>query len=144
MAAALTSRDVARLISEPSADLRAELAGKVAADLTGNALTGAERALAQDIVRVLARDVEGEVRASLSRGLRHSRDLPDVIEETGFVGQARDLERFRARVISRVLTLVDSVDVSDADYLIDKSGDVLVHAPAEGGSGVGDPPALAR
>ncbi|WP_428484417.1 DUF2336 domain-containing protein [Rhodopila sp.] len=57
----------------------------------------------------------------------------DVVAETGFDGNARDLERFRARVISRVLTLVDTVDPSDADYLIDKLGDILVHAPTPAG-----------
>jgi len=54
----------------------------------------------------------------------------DVVDETGFDGNARDLERFRSRVISRVLTMVELLDASDADYLLDKLGDVLVHAPA--------------
>ena len=53
----------------------------------------------------------------------------DVVDETGFDGEARDLERFRSRVISRILTLVENVDQSDADYLLDKLGDVLVHTP---------------
>ena len=54
----------------------------------------------------------------------------DTVDETGFDGDARDLERFRARVITRVLTAVESVDAADADYLIDKLGDVLLHAAA--------------
>ena len=54
----------------------------------------------------------------------------DVVDELQFDGEPRDLERFRARVISRVLTLVESVDPADADYLVDKLGDVLVHAPS--------------
>jgi uncharacterized protein (DUF2336 family) len=54
----------------------------------------------------------------------------DVISETGFDGDARDLERFRARVISRVLTLAQSVDAADADYLVDKLGNILEYAPA--------------
>jgi uncharacterized protein (DUF2336 family) len=53
----------------------------------------------------------------------------DVVDETGFDGNPRDLERFRSRVISRVLTLVETVASADADYLLDKLGDVLVHAP---------------
>jgi len=53
----------------------------------------------------------------------------DVVVETGFDGNPRDLERFRARVISRVLTCVAMVDDPDADYLLDKLGDVLIHAP---------------
>jgi uncharacterized protein (DUF2336 family) len=58
----------------------------------------------------------------------------DVVDETGFDGRARDLERFRARVISHVLTLVDDVDATDADYLLNKLGDVLVRAPMIGGA----------
>jgi uncharacterized protein (DUF2336 family) len=76
MATSLSSFDIARLMSEPSADLRADLAGKIAADLSGQELTQAEVKLAQDIVRILARDVEENVRASLSRGLRHCPHLP--------------------------------------------------------------------
>lgn len=53
----------------------------------------------------------------------------DVVAETGFDGNQRDLERFRARVISRVLTCMAGVDGADADYLLEKLGDVLVHAP---------------
>jgi uncharacterized protein (DUF2336 family) len=53
----------------------------------------------------------------------------EVVAETGFDGEARDLERFRSRVITRVLTLVETLDATDADYLLDKLGDVLVHAP---------------
>jgi uncharacterized protein (DUF2336 family) len=51
----------------------------------------------------------------------------EVVDETGFDGQARDLERFRSRVITRVLTLVETVDEADADYLLDKLEDVLIH-----------------
>jgi uncharacterized protein (DUF2336 family) len=57
----------------------------------------------------------------------------DVVNELRFDGEARDLERFRERVISRVLTLVETVDAADADYLLDKLGDVLVHPPADPG-----------
>jgi uncharacterized protein (DUF2336 family) len=57
------------------------------------------------------------------------RTAVEVMDDTGFDGEARDLERFRSRVISRVLTVVDTVDPSDADYLLEKLGDVLVHAP---------------
>jgi uncharacterized protein (DUF2336 family) len=53
----------------------------------------------------------------------------DVVDETGFDGNPRDLERFRARVIARVLTTAETLDSEDADYLIDKLGDVLVHPP---------------
>ena len=63
MAASLSSHDVARLMSEPSPDVRAELAGKIGADLSRHALTPTEVKLGQDIVRILARDIEERVRA---------------------------------------------------------------------------------
>jgi hypothetical protein len=65
----------------------------------------------------------------------------DVVDELQFDGEARDLERFRARVISRVLTLVETVDAADADYLLEKLGDVLVHAPADEGRNLVHAPA---
>jgi uncharacterized protein YabN with tetrapyrrole methylase and pyrophosphatase domain len=51
-----------------------------------------------------------------------------VLDETEFDGNPRDLERFRARVIARVLTTVEALEAADADYLIDKLGDVLIPA----------------
>jgi uncharacterized protein (DUF2336 family) len=103
MPASLSSHDVARLMSEPSPDLRAELAGKVAADLSGNGLTAAEVRLAQDIVRILARDVEEKVRASLSRGLRHSPNLPrDVARKL-----ADDIEYVALPMLADSLVLTD-------------------------------------
>jgi len=53
-----------------------------------------------------------------------------VVDSTEFDGDPRDLERFRARIISRVLTLIESIDTTDVDYLVDILGDVLLH-PAE-------------
>lgn len=103
MPASLSSHDVARLMSEPSSDLRAELAGKVAADLSGSGLTLAELKLAQDIVRVLARDVEEGVRAALSRSLRHSPNLPrDVARKL-----ADDVEYVALPMLADSLVLTD-------------------------------------
>ena len=109
MAASLSSYDVARLMAEPSADVRADLAGKVAADLSGQPLTQAEVKLGQEIVRILARDVEESVRASLSRGLRHSSNLPrDVARKL-----AEDVEFVSLPMLadSLVLTDEDLIDI---------------------------------
>jgi uncharacterized protein (DUF2336 family) len=57
----------------------------------------------------------------------------DVVDELRFDGEPRDLERFRARVISRVL-LVETLDAADTDYLVDKLGDVLVRSQADAGT----------
>ena len=76
MAGALTQSDVTRLLAEPSPDVRAEIAGKVSVTLAGGDIAPEEIALAQDIVRILARDVEVRVRARVAQGLRHARTLP--------------------------------------------------------------------
>ncbi len=58
MVSSLTQADVARLLAEPSASVRAELATKLAGEIDNTALTPAEMAIAHDIVRAMARDVE--------------------------------------------------------------------------------------
>jgi uncharacterized protein (DUF2336 family) len=103
MPASLSSHDVARLMSEPSPDLRAELAGKVAADLSGAELTPSEVRLAQDIVRALARDVAENVRASLSRGLRHSHHLPRDVA----LRLAQDIDFVALPMLADSLVLTD-------------------------------------
>jgi uncharacterized protein (DUF2336 family) len=103
MAASLSSYDVARLMAEPSAEVRADVAGKIAADLSGHALTPAQTKLGQDIVRILARDVEVSVRALLSRGLRHSSNLPrDVARKL-----ADDVESVALPMLADSLVLTD-------------------------------------
>ena len=76
MAAMLTRQDVTRLLAEPSPAVRTEIAGKVAESLADMSISSEEITLAQDIVRILARDVEVRVRAAVANGLRHSRALP--------------------------------------------------------------------
>ena len=107
MVTSLSPYDVARLMGEPSSSVRADLAGKVAADLSGGELTPAEVKLGQDIVRILARDVEESVRASLSRGLRHSPNLP------------RDVARKLAEDVEFVALpmLADSLVLTDQDLI---------------------------
>jgi len=56
------------------------------------------------------------------------RAATDVIDHTKFDGEARDPERFRARVITRMLTQFEDFDPEDLDYLVDKLGDVLAAA----------------
>nr|WP_294551548.1 DUF2336 domain-containing protein [uncultured Rhodopila sp.] len=103
MSLSLSSRDVARLLSEPSADTRAELAAKVAANLDVATLTEAEAALARDIVRIMARDVEATVRAALSSGLRHARDLPHDLA----LKLAQDIDEVALPMLADSLVLTD-------------------------------------
>lgn len=69
-------------------------------------------------------------KAGLPDRLMHATQAAvDVLAETGFDGNDRDMERFRARIISRLLTCVSFIDPDDADYLIDKLGDIMLHMP---------------
>ena len=125
MPASLSSHDVARLLAEPSPDLRADLARKIAADLSGHALTPAEVALAQDIVRTLARDVEETVRAALSRGLRHSPNLPrDVARKL-----AEDVEYVALPMLADSLVLTDEDLVEIVRYGSGRKQEAIASRP---------------
>lgn len=52
----------------------------------------------------------------------------DVVRGTEFDGGDRDRERYRARVITRILTQFEDLPQEDLDYLVDKLGDVLTVA----------------
>ena len=58
----LTPRDVKRLTEEPSVQVRGMLAAKIAMDYRAGNFSEAETAIADDIFRVLLKDVEKQVR----------------------------------------------------------------------------------
>ncbi|HET8995487.1 MAG TPA: DUF2336 domain-containing protein [Acetobacteraceae bacterium] len=76
MTEALSPRDVARLLQEPSAAMRAEVAAKVARQIDDPRLSPQELSLAQEIARIMARDVALAVRRALADSLRRARRLP--------------------------------------------------------------------
>ena len=45
-------------------------------------------------------------------------------------GGERDKERFRSRVITRILTQFEDLPQDDVDYLLDRLGDVLTVTPS--------------
>jgi uncharacterized protein (DUF2336 family) len=55
----------------------------------------------------------------------------DVVRGTEFDGGERDRERYRSRVITRILTQFEDLAQEDLDYLLDKLGDVLTVRAAE-------------
>lgn len=109
MASSLTQADVARLLAEPSASVRSELAGKLATELESPRLTESELVLAQDIVRVMAKDVETSVRQALAQSLRHATKLPHDVA----VKLANDIESVALPILehSQVLTDADLVAI---------------------------------
>lgn len=74
-AASLSAQDVGRLLTDPSAAVRAETAAKVAGEFSDGALSANEREIAQEIFRVMAKDIEVLVRETLSQSLK---EAPDV------------------------------------------------------------------
>jgi uncharacterized protein (DUF2336 family) len=108
MASSLTQADVARLLAEPSALVRAEVADKLAREIDSASLTEAELQIAQDIVRVMAKDVELAVRSALSHSLRSAKHLPHDVA----LRLASDVEAVALPILtnSPVLTDADLVE----------------------------------
>ena len=109
MASSLTQADVARLLAEPSAAVRAEVADKLAREIDSALLTEAELQIAHDIVRVMAKDVELAVRRALSHSLRSARHLPHDVA----LRLANDVEAVALPILadSPVLTDTDLIEL---------------------------------
>jgi uncharacterized protein (DUF2336 family) len=105
----LTKDDVAKLLTDPSPAHRAELAAKVAGQFDATGLSASERQLAEDIIRLMAKDAIVLVRQSLAENLKSSPNLPRDVALT----MARDVEAVALPVlmVSHVLTDQDLVEV---------------------------------
>jgi uncharacterized protein (DUF2336 family) len=103
----LSRSDVATLLANPSTHVRAEVAAKLARELDNPQLSENELRMAQDIIRIMAKDVEATVRRALSQGLRHSRRLPHDVA----LRFAKDIERVA------LPTLIDSCVLTDDDLV---------------------------
>ena len=158
MSSSLSHTDVARLIAEPAASTRAQLAGKLGPELDSARLTAAELDLAQDIVRILAKDVEDSVRAALSQSVLSSRHLPrdvalrlatdietvalpilgqsPVLTDADLVGLVRDGSAARHLAIARRQAVAEPV----SDALVTHAGAEAVTALLENpGAAIAEP-----
>ncbi len=108
MSSHLSQADVNRLLQEPSPSARAEIAGKLALEIDSPKLTETELNLAQEIVRLMARDVEVSVRHSLAENLRKAIRLPHDVA----VKLANDVESVALPVLENSLVLTDDDLVS--------------------------------
>jgi len=109
MASLLTQADVARLLAEPSAAVRAAIADKLAREIDSPVLGEAELGIAHDILRIMAKDVESTVRSALSASLRAARRLPHDVA----MRLANDVEAVALPILaeSPVLTEGDLVEL---------------------------------
>lgn len=105
----LTANDVERLLSEPSAQLRAETVAKIAADFESEHMDDRARSIAEDIFRFLLRDVEVQVRAALSENLKNSQIIPHDIA----LSLAKDVIEVAEPVLksSQILTDDDLIEI---------------------------------
>jgi uncharacterized protein (DUF2336 family) len=107
MTSTLSHADVARLLAEPSVEMRSELAAKMAQEIDSTHLTPSELAIAQDIARIMARDVAETVRRTLAETLRRAVRLPRDVA----VRLAHDVEAVALPILS------DSPALAEADLV---------------------------
>ncbi len=105
----LTEADVSRLLSNSSAQVRAQTAVKIATEFDGGALTLHERLIAEDIIRKMVKDAEVLVREALSNHLKECDELPHDIAAS----LARDVDAVALPMLqfSDVLTDADLVEI---------------------------------
>ncbi len=104
MATHLSNDDVVRLLEEPSPHVRAEVAGKLAQEIDSPRLTENEHQLAQEIIRLMAKDVEVIVRQALAQSLRHAVRLPHDVA----LKLAKDVEQVALPILENSSVLTDS------------------------------------
>lgn len=96
-------KTVERLLADPSAPVRADLASRIGTQLNGHRINERERALAIDIARRLARDAIETVRVALAESLQGSDALPHDIAIT----LAKDVEAVALSVVRNSTVLTD-------------------------------------
>jgi uncharacterized protein (DUF2336 family) len=103
----LNEDDVKRLLSNPTGDVRAEIADKIASQHEG--LSDGERKLAEDIFRLMVRDAEVRVREALARQLKENPTVPHDLA----LALARDVEDVSLPMLqfSEVLTDEDLIEI---------------------------------
>ena len=72
----LSQADVAKLLSDPTPDNRAATAAKVAGAFDPANLGPSERALAEEIFRLMVKDAEIRVRQALTENLKENGNVP--------------------------------------------------------------------
>lgn len=105
----LTREDVARLMTDPSPQARADVASKIGEKLSDSALTESELKLAQDIVRHMANDLAVQVRMSLAVSVKKAKNLPHDVA----MKMAKDVEQVSLPVLefSSILTDEDLIEI---------------------------------
>ena len=115
MAENLNNSDVARLLTEPTAENRAVAAAKVSEQFTAGKLSDDERKIAEEIFKIMVKDAEVRVREALAESLKNS----DNISHEVAVALANDVEEVSMPMLefSEVLTDDDLVEITKVQCL---------------------------
>lgn len=105
----LTKEDISKLLSDPSAETRADMAAKVAGDFDAHALSENERRLAEEIFHVMVKDAEVRVREALAQNLKENPSVPHDVA----LSLAKDVETVALPMLqfSEVLTDEDLIKI---------------------------------
>ncbi len=105
----LTKKDVERLVADPSADVRAATAAKVAKTLDNKGLSPKEKSIAEDVIRIMVHDAEVIVRKTLADNLKDNPYIPHDVAKI----LARDIEEVAVPIIksSQVFTSDDLIEI---------------------------------
>lgn len=109
----LAREDVEKLLSNPSAAARADAAVKVAGEMKSGALSKNERAMAEEIFRVMVKDVEVLVRETVSKSILSIPDVSSDIARTLAMDE-NDSVALPILEFSSVLTDEDLVEIINA------------------------------
>jgi uncharacterized protein (DUF2336 family) len=116
---ALSIDDLKRLMVNPSSDARALTAEKLGASFSAGNLNDSERHLAEDIFRLMAKDIEVKVRKSLSDSIKLAPNLPRDVA----MAMANDIAEIALPVIEASTVLTDDdlmaiIDSKPAEYQV--------------------------
>jgi len=107
--ARLTEGDVRKLLSDPSGSTRAETAAKLAIQFDQGNLSPSERAMAEQIFRIMVKDAEVRVREALAVNLKENPNVPHDVALT----LAGDVDQVALPVLqfSEILSDADLVEI---------------------------------
>jgi uncharacterized protein (DUF2336 family) len=102
-AGALSAEDVRRLLADPSPEARAATAEKLAQSFVPASMSASEQALTIDILRIMARDAEVQVRQALAENLKSNPGVPRDVA----LSLARDVDTVSLPVLEASPVLSD-------------------------------------
>lgn len=105
----LTESDVRNLLNDPSAETRAQTAAKLAMQFDKGDLSSSERAMAEEIFRIMVKDAEVRVREALAVNLKENPNVPHDVAMT----LAKDVDQVALPLLqfSEILTDDDLVQI---------------------------------